>query len=56
MKHMVKIDILTGYKEIDNLHFILRLFFIANLSKTMHFLTTCTVNYESIAYCLTKFC
>ena len=33
MTHMVKIDILTGYEEKGNLHFILKIIFIANLSK-----------------------
>ena len=54
MTHVVKIDILTGHVKKGSLHFILNIFFIACLSKTMHFLRTCTVYYESIVYRLTK--
>ena len=32
MTHVVKIDILTGHAETGNLHFILKIFFIAYLS------------------------
>ena len=43
--HMVYIHILIGHEELDNLYFILRIFFfIANYRKIMHFLKTCTVN------------
>ena len=44
MTHVVKIDILTGREEIGNLYFDLNSIFIAHLSKTKHFLKTCTVN------------
>ena len=48
---------LTGHEEIANLHFDLKIIFIAYLVKTMYFLKVCTVYYESRAYyCLTKFC
>ena len=54
MTHMVKIDIHTGQEEIGDLHFIMKIIFLdAYLSKTLHFLKTYTVYYESIAYCLT---
>ena len=33
MTHVVKIDILTGHEETGNLHFILKIIFIAYLSK-----------------------
>ena len=56
MTHVVKIDIFTGHEEKGYLHFIRKIIFIAYLSKNMHFLKTCTVDYESTAYCLTKFC
>ena len=60
MTHMAKIDILTGHEEKGNLHFNLNIIFsllnYGKEKKNMHFLKTCTVNYESIAYCLTKFC
>ena len=55
MTHVVKIDILTGHEKMGNLQFILKIILIAYLSKIMHFLKTCTVNYERIAYCLTNF-
>ena len=51
-----QIDSLTGHEEIDNLHFILKIFLLQIYRKFMHFLKTCTVNYKSIAYFLTKFC
>ena len=57
MSQVVKIDIPTGHEEkLVICILIYRLFFIAYLSKPMHFLKTCTVNYESIAYRETKFC
>ena len=37
MTHVVKIDIITGHKEIGNLHFIRKLFFIAYLSENHAF-------------------
>ena len=48
MTHVVKVDIITGHEEKGYLHFIL-------YRKTIQFLKTCTVHYESITYCLTKF-
>ena len=54
MPHVVKIDILTGHEEIGNLHFILKIIFIACLWKNLHFLKTWTVYYEIMAYCLPK--
>ena len=57
MTHVVKIDIITRHEEKGNLHFILKIIFhCIFIEKNMHFLKTYTVNYESIAYCLTKFC
>ena len=57
MTHVVKIDILTGYEEIGSLQFILKIiFYFIFIEDTMHFLKTCTVNYEFITYWLTKFC
>ena len=54
MTNVVKIDIHSGHEEIENLVYNLKI--IANLSKKKcAFFQTCTVNYESIAYCLTKF-
>ena len=54
---MVKIDTLSGREEMGNLHIILKIIFhCIFIEKTMHFLKFCTVNYESIAYCSTKFC
>ena len=55
MTHVVKIDILTGYEEMINLHFMLKLLFTAYLSKDHAFSKTFTDNFESIAYCLTKY-
>ena len=51
MTHVVKIDILTGYEETGNLHFILKPFYflLQIYRKTMHFLKTCTIYFESIA-------
>ena len=37
MTHVVKIDIPTGHEEIGHLHFILKIIFIAFLSKTHAF-------------------
>ena len=37
MTHVVKFDILSGYKEIHNLHFILKIIFIAYLSENHAF-------------------
>ena len=37
MTHVVKIDILTGHEETGNLHFILKIIFIAYLSKNHAF-------------------
>ena len=54
MTHMIGIDCFTGHEGKGNLHFDLKIIFIAHLSKTMHFLKT-WVNYESITYCLMKF-
>ena len=57
MTQVVKIDILTGHEEKGNLHFILMIIFhCIFIEKNMHFLKTCTIYFESIAYCLTKFC
>ena len=57
MTQIVKIHILTDHEEIGNLHFILKIIFhCIPIKKKMHFLKTCSVIYESIAYCLTKFC
>ena len=57
MTHVVKIDIITGHEEKSNMHFIFWIiFFIAYLSKNHAVLKKITVNYESITYCLTKFC
>ena len=54
---MVRIDIFTGYEEKSNLHFILKIIFhCIFIEKTMQFLKTCTIYFESIAYCLTKLC
>ena len=56
MTHVAKFDILTGLEEIGKL--ILKVIFIAYLSKKHAFsqnLFICAINYESIAYCLTKF-
>ena len=48
MTHVVKINVPTGHEEISNLHFILNFIFHCTfIEKTMHFLKTCTVNYES---------
>ena len=57
MIHMVKINILTGHEEKGNLHVIMSIilsFYIYR--KPMYFLETCTIFFESKAYCLTKFC
>ena len=57
MTHVVKINILTGHEETGNLHFILKIIFSLHIyRKTMHFLKTCTIYFESIAYCLTECC
>ena len=57
MTHVVIIDFFTGHEEKGNLHFILNIIFLCIfIEKKMHFLKTCTVNYESIAFYLTKFC
>ena len=57
MTHVVEIDILTGHEETGNLHFILKDYFSLHVYwKTMFFLKTCTIYFESIADCLTKFC
>ena len=50
MTQVVKIYILTGHEDVGHLHFILYIY-----RKKMHFLKTCTVSYESIEQCLTKF-
>ena len=51
MTHMVKIDILTGLEEKDNLHFILKIIFdCIFIEKNMQFLKTCTIYFEIIAY------
>ena len=47
MTHVVKIDFLTGHKEIGNLHFILKIIFQCIFTKNVHFLKSCTVYYES---------
>ena len=55
MTHVVRIGILTGHEEIGNLHsedyFSLHIY-----RKTIQFLNTYTIYFESIAYCLTKVC
>ena len=57
MTHVIKFNILSGHMEIQNLHFILKIIFSLRIyRKTLRFLKTLTINYESIAYCLTKFC
>ena len=54
---VVKIDILTGHVEIGYLLFILKIILNCILiKKNMRFFKYSTVIYESIAYCLTKFC
>ena len=56
MTHVVKIDILSGHKEKGNLHFVLKIIFLLHIyRKTMQFLKTFTIYFESIAHCLTKF-
>ena len=56
MTHVVKIDILTGYKEKGNLHFILKIIFhCIFIGITMHFLKTFTIYFNCRANCLTKF-
>ena len=56
MTHVVKIDILTCQEETGNLHFYLEDYFSLHIyRKTMRFLKPCTIYFESIAYCLTKF-
>ena len=56
MTHVALIDFLTGQQEKGNLHVILNIIFhCIFIEKNMHFLKTCTVHYESIAYCQTKF-
>ena len=54
MTHVVKIYSLTGQEEIGNLHFILKIILhYIFIEKPCIFFKTCTVNYESIANCLT---
>ena len=50
MPHVVKIDMLTGHEEIDNLHFILKIIFRCIFIENSAFLNTCTINYEK--YCI----
>ena len=54
MTHVVKIDSLTGHKKMGNLHFILKIIFHHIFIKQHAFSQTRTINYESIAYCLTE--
>ena len=63
MTHVVKIDIITGHEgKVVCLFFVFFAFHSVDhfslhiYRKTMQFLKTCTVNYERITYCLTKFC
>ena len=57
MMYVVKIDILTGQEKTGNLHFILKIIFhLLFIEKPCIFFKTCTVNYESIAYCAMKLC
>ena len=57
MTHVVRNGIPTSHEETGNLHFILNIILSLQIyRKTKHFLKICSVDYESIAYCLTKFC
>ena len=56
MTHVDKIDILTGHEEKGYLHFILKIIFHCIFIKKYAFFEILHSNYESIAYCLTKFC
>ena len=52
MTHVVEIDIITGH-ELKVIYILFcRIFSLLIYRKNMQFLKTCTVNYESITYCL----
>ena len=57
MTHVVKIGILTGHEEKRQFTFYSEDYFTLHIyRKTMQLLKICTINFESTAYCLTKFC
>ena len=57
MTQVIKIDIITGHEEMGKFAFYSVDYISFNIyRKTMHVLKNCINNYESIAYCLTKFC
>ena len=55
MTHVVKVDNLTDHEEIGNLHFSEDYISLYIYRKTTYYFKMCAINYESTAYCLTKF-